>query len=108
LGLGSARAARPIRSACLTSTGVIPMFRPFLALLGALFLACSPAAAETLNATPATAEAVLKAAKPGDVVVLAAGDYARTGLRDRMFAPRLTIQAKGATLNGWGFSKGII
>jgi hypothetical protein len=75
------------------------------AMLLALLCALPGAAlAAVLPATPATVEAVLKAAQPGDTITMASGVYGRTGLRDRTFAPRLTIQAAGATLTGWGMS----
>jgi hypothetical protein len=63
-----------------------------------------PAHAATLPATPVDIAAVLASAKPGDTIVLAPGEYGRTGLRDKTFSPALVIQAKGAVLNGWGFS----
>ncbi len=57
------------------------------------------------EATPATLLAVLTAAKPGDVVVLAPGAYVAILLRNRQFDPPLVIDARAATITGMQISK---
>ncbi|HEX4179876.1 MAG TPA: hypothetical protein VHY32_03725 [Caulobacteraceae bacterium] len=57
------------------------------------------AALAVLTATPATVEAQLAAAKPGDTVRLSGEVYGRIVVRDlKKAAPRVTIDAKAATI----------
>ncbi len=53
-----------------------------------------------LAADPSTVNGVLAAAKPGDTVRLVAGNYPQLMLRNRTFAPPLTIDASAATVAG--------
>lgn len=60
--------------------------------------------AATLTATPATLDAVLAQAQGGDTVVLGAQAYpGPILLRDRAFAPPLTLDARGATVTNGAF-----
>lgn len=56
--------------------------------------------AAVLSATPATLDAQLAAAKGGDTVVLAAGDYGAPKIRDRAWQPAIEIDARAARFSG--------
>jgi parallel beta-helix repeat protein len=70
-------------------------------LCGAMAPGC--AAASTRQATPQTLPAVLAAARPGDTIELAPGQYANLALVNRRFAPVLTIDARRARIVGAAF-----
>lgn len=50
------------------------------------------------QATPANVQAVIAAAKPGDTITLAPGDYARITIANRNWSPPVTIDATNAKL----------
>lgn len=64
-----------------------------LAALAACAALGATAQAATLAATPATFDAVLVAAKPGDVLKLGAGEYVGLKVARREFSPPLVIDA---------------
>lgn len=70
------------------------MIRPMLALVAAV--ACLPASAATVEATPATLAERLQRAAAGDTIHLAAGSYAAVELRDRHWSPPVTVDARAA------------
>ena len=70
-----------------------------LLLALALSLAASPAAATNLAATPATVNAVIADARPGDTIRLAPGDYGKLELRKLSWDSPVTILASGANFS---------
>lgn len=60
----------------------------------------APAAAAQLRATPANFDDVFDRARSGDTIVLAAGSYGATQLRDRTFTQPVTIDARSARFTG--------
>lgn len=61
--------------------------------------------AERLEATPSTFAARLSAARPGDTLKLAPGDYRTFEIQGRRYSPSLTIDAAGATITDAKISK---
>lgn len=74
-----------------------------LALCALLTFAC-PVQAATLQATPATIAATLKAAQPGDVVVLT-GEFPGLPLSGLSFTPAITLDASAATITKFTYAK---
>ncbi|UAJ10376.1 right-handed parallel beta-helix repeat-containing protein [Glacieibacterium megasporae] len=71
--------------------------RPALAAVAIALSACGGHAATT-TATPETAKAVIDAAKGGDTITLAPGDYAPMRIDKHVWSPPLTIEASAARL----------
>lgn len=74
-----------------------------LAVLVAGLLGCTQADARSHSAGPAQLADVLRAAGPGDTVVLKPGVYDNVRMGNRSFSPALTIDASAARLSGWVF-----
>lgn len=74
-------------------------FRVMLLTSLALTTACTSVAA-TVTATPDTFQRTLNAARAGDTIVLAAGDYAPLRLRSRDWTPAVVVDARAARLTG--------
>lgn len=71
------------------------------ALTAALLLSACAGEAAIVAATPETLAATIAAAKPGDTVRIAAGNYPKLVIRKRSFVPPLIVEAAaGATVAG--------
>lgn len=83
----SAARVRNLRSKTLVIALALPMV-----------LGCSNAKSALKQANPATAKVVIASARSGDTIRLARGDYYGITVKDRTFAPALTIEAGDARL----------
>jgi hypothetical protein len=82
-----------------------PILLPFAASFVAVTACDVASSAPTGPATPATLRARLEAARGGETIRLAAGDYGAVAFPQRAWSPAITIDASAATFTGLVLNK---